>query len=165
MHQRNSCSLVNSLPLSASMPADRRHDLLEGLQGPLLGLITHRPVDRLPSGDVGDGQREAELPGAVPPSWPNRSISTNPGTTSPEFAQVRTGTCDFNRLPVSVCERPGDIIFARSPAKRRAIVAALILHSNAASASVRPSLASRRSRGTNTDSIGANRWRGAPPST
>src|SRR5699024_12292409 len=38
-------------------------------------------------------------PEALPPSWPTRSISTNPGTASSHSAQVRKGICDFNRDP------------------------------------------------------------------
>ena len=52
-------------------------------------------------------------PEALPPSWPTRSISTNPGTASSQSAQVRTGIWDFNRLPGLVCERPRGIILAR----------------------------------------------------
>jgi hypothetical protein len=35
-------------------------------------------------------------PGLLPPSWPTKSISTNPGTASSQSAQVRTGIWDFN---------------------------------------------------------------------
>jgi hypothetical protein len=41
------------------------HDLLQRLEDPLLGLVAHRPVDRPPGCDVGDGEGEAELPGCV----------------------------------------------------------------------------------------------------
>lgn len=96
-------------------------------------------------------------PAALPPSWPTKSISTNPGTDSSQSAQVRIGMCSLSRLPGLVCERPRMVSFARSPANRRSMVAALIRHNNAASSSLRSSSPSRRRIGTNTPSIGASR--------
>jgi hypothetical protein len=46
------------------------------------------------------------LPDAVPPSWPTRSISTNPGTASSYSAQIRMGRRDFSRVPSFVWDRP-----------------------------------------------------------
>lgn len=96
-------------------------------------------------------------PDALPPLWPTRSISTNPGTASSHSAQVRIGIWDFNSVPGLVWDRPRDIILKRSGPSRRSFVAALIRNNNAASASVRSNSPSRRSSGTNTASIGARR--------
>jgi hypothetical protein len=71
-------------------------------------------------------------PDALPPSWPTRSISTNPGAASSHSAQVRIGICDFSSDPGLVWLRPRGSIFARSPASFRSIVAALIRASRAA---------------------------------
>lgn len=104
----------------------------------------------------------------LPPSWPTRSISTNPGTASSQSAQVRTGIWDFNRLPGLVWHRPRGIILARCSAGRRSIVAALIRHNRSAWASVRFSSPSRRRIGTTPAAAApaAGRpVRAAPPST
>ncbi|WP_346231471.1 hypothetical protein [Parafrigoribacterium mesophilum] len=96
-------------------------------------------------------------PEALPPSWPTRSISTNPGTASSQSAQVRIGICDFSSVPGLVCDRPRASSLARSGASLRSIVAALIRTNKAASASVRSNSPSRRNSGTSTGSIGARR--------
>src|SRR5664279_177718 len=62
-------------------------------------------------------------PDALPPSWPTRSISTNPGTASSQSAQVRIGICDFSSVPGLVWDRPRESSFARSGASWRSIVA------------------------------------------
>jgi hypothetical protein len=95
-------------------------------------------------------------PEATPPSCPTRSISTNPGTASSQSAQVLTGIWDFSSDPGLVCDRPRSTSFARSGPSFRSIVAALIRISSTASASVRSSSPSRRSKGTSTGSIGAS---------
>ena len=96
-------------------------------------------------------------PDAVPPSWPTRSISTNPCTASSQSAQVLTGIWDFSKDPGFVWDPPRNTSFARSGASRRSIVAALIRISSAASSSARASSPSRRSSGTKTGNIGARR--------
>jgi hypothetical protein len=50
----------------------------------------------------------------LPPSWPTRSISTNPGIFSVHCAPVRTGICDLSNVPGLVCERPRGNSLARS---------------------------------------------------
>ncbi|MDQ0854929.1 hypothetical protein QFZ79_003040 [Arthrobacter sp. V4I6] len=71
-------------------------------------------------------------PKLLPPSWPTRSISTNPGTASSHSAQVRIGIWDFRRVPGLVCDRPRGKSFARSPTSFRSMVAALMRISKAA---------------------------------
>ncbi len=56
-------------------------------------------------------------PKLLPPSWPTRSISTNPGTASSHSAQVRIGIWDFSSVPGLVWDRPRGISLARSPAE------------------------------------------------
>jgi hypothetical protein len=96
-------------------------------------------------------------PDALSPSWPTRSISTNPGTVSSHSAQVRTGICELNSDPGLVWLRPRGISLARWLASRRSMVAALICINRAASSSVSSNSPSRRSSGTSTGSIGASR--------
>src|SRR5699024_467348 len=96
-------------------------------------------------------------PEALPPSWPTRSISTNPGTASSHSAQVRMGICDFNRDPGLVWDRPLGSIFFRSPASLRSMVAGLMLMSRSAWVSVMSSSLSRRSHGPRVGSIAASR--------
>jgi len=97
-------------------------------------------------------------PDALPPSWPTRSISTNPRTASSHSAQVRIRICDFNSVPGLVWDRSRDIIVSRSGPSRRSIVGALMRTNRAASASVRSNSPSRRSNATTTASIGARRF-------
>lgn len=94
-------------------------------------------------------------PKLLPPSWPTKSISTNPGTASSHSAQVRTGIWDFSNVPGLVWDRPRGKSFARSPESFRSMVAALIRTSSSACASVISSFLSRHSSGTRTGSIGA----------
>ena len=56
-------------------------------------------------------------PDELPPSWPTRSISTNPGIFSLHCAQVRIGICDLSNVPGLVCERPRGDSLARSGAR------------------------------------------------
>ena len=61
---------------------------------------------------------------ALPPSWPTRSISTNPGTASSHCAQARIGIASFSTDPGLLWLRPRNVSPARSGASRRSIVAA-----------------------------------------
>lgn len=61
-----------------------------------------------------------------PPSWPTRSISTNPGRASSHSAQVRIGIESFSSVPGLVWDRPCGSSFARSALSRRSIVAGAI---------------------------------------
>ncbi|MDI3210993.1 hypothetical protein [Arthrobacter sp. AL12] len=71
-------------------------------------------------------------PELLDPSWLTRSISTKPGAASSHWAQVRTGIWDFSSDPGLVWERPCGRSFARWPASRRSMVAALMRASSAA---------------------------------
>ncbi|MGZ4517751.1 MAG: hypothetical protein ACXVXN_07495 [Mycobacteriaceae bacterium] len=100
----------------------------------------------------------SELPSrGSPPSWPTRSISTNPGACSSQSAQVRIEIWDFNRDPGLVPERPFNCRRLRSPASRRSIVAADIPHNLAAVASSRSSSPKARNRPTISGRNGAIR--------
>ena len=55
---------------------------------------------------------QACSPAALPPSWPTRSISTNPGTASSQSAQVRTGIWLLSSEPGLVRERPFSSCFS-----------------------------------------------------
>src|SRR5690625_3969409 len=96
------------------------------------------------------------LPEALPPSWPARSISTNPGAASSPLAHVRIGTYDFGRLPGLVCDPSLGGIFARCPRVSDSVVAALIAIGRLACSSVISASLSRRIRRTNIGNIGAN---------
>ena len=72
---------------------------------------------------------------------------------------------DFNSDPGLVCERPRSVIFARSAASRRSIVAGDIAINAHATSSVITSSRNRRSRGTNSSMIGASRLPVGAPST
>src|SRR5664279_4550275 len=92
----------------------------------------------------------------LPPSWPTRSISTNPGRSSLHSAQVRIGIWDLSNDGL-VWERPRNINLARSVTKRRSMVAALMEIKRAASASLISKSPSLRNSGTTVASIGARR--------
>jgi hypothetical protein len=96
-------------------------------------------------------------PKLLPPSWPTRSISTNPGRFSSHSDQVRIGIWDLSNDPGLVCERPENPASTFEPRRRRSIVAGDMATSRSASASVRSSSPSRRNIGTSTVSIGARR--------
>ena len=102
---------------------------------------------------------------ALPPSWPTRSISTNPGTASFHSAQVRIGIESFNNDPGLVCEWPLTSSFARSAASRRSIVAGDIASNAISVSSLITSSSKRRNVGTNSDMIGASRLPVGAPST
>ena len=75
-------------------------------------------------------------PDELPPSWPTRSISTNPGDPLIHSAQVRIGIWDLSNVPGLVWERPRNPRAARSGASSRSMVAALIDTKRAASSSL-----------------------------
>lgn len=149
-------ALEARLPLAIARA--RLHDVLQGLEDPLVGLVAHRPVHRPhPVAISVPVKVKQNSPLLFPPSWPTKSISTKPGTASSQSAQVRTGIWDFNNDPGLVWERSRGIGLARSLANRRSMVAALILVNNSASSSDRSSSPSARSSGTNTGKNGASR--------
>jgi hypothetical protein len=102
---------------------------------------------------------------ALPPSWPTRSISTNPGTASFHSAHVRIGIESFNNDPGFVCDRPLTSNFARSAARRRSIVAGDIASNANSVSSLINSSSKRRSVGTNSLMIGASRFPVGAPNT
>src|SRR5699024_11506377 len=67
-------------------------------------------------------RRSSDL-AALPPSWPTKSISTNPGTASSHSAHVRIGIWLLSNEPGLVCDRPRASILARSGASLRSMVA------------------------------------------
>ncbi len=96
-------------------------------------------------------------PVEFPPSWPTRSISMKPGTTSSQSAQVLTGICDLSKVPGFVWDRPRNPRRCRSLLSRRSIVAGLIEQRRAASSSLQVSSPSLLSIGTTIGSMGARR--------
>ena len=64
-------------------------------------------------------------PEAFPPTWPIKSISTNPGTESFWSAQVDIWACDYGSVPGLAIDRPRESSFARSGASQRSFVAKL----------------------------------------
>ena len=92
----------------------------------------------------------------LPPSWPTRSISTNPGTASSHSAHVRIGIESFNSVPGLVCDRPSSVSFAQSALRRRSIVAGAICSSSVAVSSSTLSSPRRRSRGTRSGNAAAS---------
>ena len=96
-------------------------------------------------------------PDELPPSWPTRSISTNPGLFSLHSAQVRTGICDLSNVPGLVWLRPRGNNLARSGARWRSMLDADIETNRAATASVMTRSPSRRKRGTMVANMGARR--------
>ena len=158
---RKRCSLMNSEPLSESMPmignGNTPITCWSASNTHLAALFCTERFTVHPVAMSVTVKVKQNSPLLLPPSWPTRSISTNPGTASSQSAQVRIGIWDFSSVPGFVWDRPRDIIRARSGASLRSIVAALIRTSRAASASLRTSSPSRRSSGTNTASIGASR--------
>ena len=73
----------------------------------------------------------------MPPSWLISSISAKPGTASLQSAHVRSGICDFTKIPGLVRYRTRDSSLFRPAASRRLIVAALIRTNRAACAPAR----------------------------
>ena len=140
-------ALMNSLPLSESMPtigngnaavistkAANTHFCALFLTArvsvqPLKTSVTVRVWQKSPRGS--------------PPSWPTRSISTNPGRSSSQSAQVRIGIWDLASDPGLVPDRPLIVSFARSGASRRSMVAADIPTSWARTAGGRSSSPAR----------------------
>jgi len=127
----------------------------QGLEDPFLGLVAHRPGSVQPVKTCVTVRVWANSPRGSPPSWPTRSISTNPGACSSQSAQVRIEIWDFNRLPGLVPERPLSSKRLRSQASRRSIVAADIAHSIDAVASSRSSSRKARNRPTISGRNGA----------
>ena len=133
-------------------------DVLDGLEDPDGRLVLDRlrlmvqPVKMSVTVRV-----KQNSPLELPPSWPTRSISTNPGIFSLHSAQVRIGICDLSNVPGLVWERPRGNSLARSGARWRSMRAAHIETNRAASASVMTISPSRRKRGTTVASIGARR--------
>ena len=104
-------------------------------------------------------------PVGLPPSWPTRSISTNPGTASSQSAQVRTGIWLLSSEPGLVWQRPLSSCFLRSGARRRSMVAADMPASSAAVSSSMSSSPNRRRTATSSARHGASRLPAGMPST
>src|SRR5665647_1819579 len=104
-------------------------------------------------------------PIALPPSWPTRSISTNPVTASSHCAQVLIGIASLSSDPGLVWLRPRNVIAARSGASRRSIVAADIAVNAPATSSLTSSSPKRRSVATSSPNTGASRLPVGAPST
>ena len=102
---------------------------------------------------------------ALPPSWPTRSISTNPGTASSHCAQARIGIASFSTDPGLLWLRPRNVSPARSGASRRSIVAADIAVNAPATSSLTSSSPKRRSVATSSPNTGASRLPVGAPST
>ncbi|WOC62719.1 hypothetical protein RI444_08945 [Paenarthrobacter sp. AT5] len=89
-----------------------------------------------------------ELAGRHAAPGPTRSFETNPGTASPQSAQVLTGIWNFNKR-AGLGTRPAPQ-FRPLASWLPMIVAALIRISSAALSSLNANSPSRRSKGTST---------------
>ncbi len=94
---------MNSLPLSESMPRIGNGKLAVAS---LIAANTHfwalfftLLVSVQPVAISVISRVKQNSPWLLPPSWPTRSISTNPGTGSSHSAQVRIGIEPFKRVP------------------------------------------------------------------
>jgi hypothetical protein len=153
---------MNSLPLSESMPkmgnGNRANSSSKAANTHFWALLRTVWFSVHPVAISVTVRVKQCSPSSDPPSWPTRSISTNPGRLSSQSAQVRIGIWDFSNDPGLVWDRPRTVNRARSTASRRSMVAALMPISSSAWASVIFSSWSRRSIGTRIGSIGASRF-------
>jgi hypothetical protein len=155
---------MNSLPLSESIssrgngnaarPCTRAANTARG------GLVAHAADLGPAGGDVGDGQRVAEVPGwrRLLRGRPGRSRRT-PGVFSSQSAQVRIGICDFNR-PARLGMRPA-LELQLIPVRRQPPVADMP-HNSAAVASSMRSSPCRPSAATRPGRAGASRLPAGP---
>lgn len=125
--QRKSSQLIKSDSLSLSIPSIGNGKLS---RLPLIAAHTHfwalfftSRVSFQPVAISVISKVKQKFPLLLPPSWPTRSILTNPGRLLSQSAQVRIGFESLSSEPGLVWESPLESSLLRSALRRRSMVA------------------------------------------